>query len=62
MRQAGPRPHRIEGVNDANWVLEDFGDVVLHVFSADARKLYDLENLWGDAPRIDWQAELNRTR
>ncbi|MBS0263069.1 MAG: ribosome silencing factor [Planctomycetes bacterium] len=60
MRKTGARPRPIEGENDANWVLEDFGDIVIHVFSPDARKLYDLENLWADAPRIDWQAELKR--
>ena len=56
----GSRPRSVEGENDANWILEDFGDIVLHVFSDEARKLYDLEHLWADAPRIDWKAELER--
>jgi len=43
---------------DGPWICEDYGDVVLHVFSPDMRELYDLENLWGDAPRVDWQPVL----
>lgn len=42
---------------DENWVLLDFGPVVLHVFSPKARAYYDLENLWGDCKRVRW----NRT-
>ena len=60
MRTSGSRPRSVEGQNDANWILEDFGDIVLHVFSPEARKLYDLEHLWADAPRVDWKAELER--
>jgi ribosome-associated protein len=41
------------------WILQDFGDIVLHVFTAEARKLYDLENLWADALPVDWQAYLD---
>ncbi len=36
------------------WVCGDFGDVVLHVFTPDARRFYDLEHLWADAPRVQW--------
>jgi ribosome-associated protein len=47
----------IEGYRtEANWILMDFGDVVLHVFTEEGRELYDLENLKADAKRIDWQA------
>ena len=45
----------MEGADDASrWVLLDFGDFVLHLFDADWRHLYDLELLWGDAPRLEW--------
>ena len=44
MRIAGSRPRGIEGENDTNWILHDFGDIVLHVFSPEARALYDLED------------------
>lgn len=37
------------------WICHDYGDVVLHVFSPDARQQFDLENLWADAPRVDWK-------
>ena len=47
----------VEGYRtEANWILMDFGDVVLHIFTAEGRELYDLENLKADATRIDWQA------
>jgi ribosome-associated protein len=49
----------VEGLEGNTWVLEDFGDVVLHVFNADARKLYDLERLWADADRIEWRQAIS---
>jgi ribosome-associated protein len=51
----------IEGHESANWVLHDFGDVVLHVFDPATRPLYDLENLWADAESVDWRERLNTT-
>lgn len=48
------RPLRTEGLDDARWVLLDYGDVVVHVFNDEARRYYDLERLWSDAARIDW--------
>jgi ribosome-associated protein len=59
MRGEGSRPRGVEGRKDSSWILHDFGDIVLHVFSPEARKLYDLEHLWADAPRIDWKAALD---
>jgi ribosome-associated protein len=53
-RIGGPAPLRIEGLDDLRWVLLDYGDFVVHVFLDDARAFYDLERLWGDAPRVDW--------
>ena len=55
MKEVGSRRMGIEGQKSGTWVLEDYGDIVLHVFSEEARQLYDLEHLWGDAKRIDWQ-------
>lgn len=51
----GPGPLRVEGMSDARWVLMDYGDIVVHVFLEEARRYYDLERLWSDAPRFDWQ-------
>jgi ribosome-associated protein len=42
----------LEGLQQATWVLMDFGDVVVHVFQEDARRLYDIEGLWIDARRV----------
>jgi ribosome-associated protein len=54
MKRKGLRAYGIEGHRGAPWILEDFGDFVLHVFRENHRKFYDLESLWGDAPRLDW--------
>ena len=53
-RAGGPKPRRIEGLQDRLWVLMDYGDVVVHVFQQDQREFYDLERLWADVPRVDW--------
>jgi len=50
----GPKPKRIEGLQDRQWVLMDYGDVVVHVFQHHQREFYDLERLWADVPRLDW--------
>ena len=52
----GPRPKRIEGLDARQWVLMDYGDVVVHVFLQEVREYYDLERLWADVPRLDWTA------
>ena len=51
----GPKPIRIEGLDDLTWVLLDYGDFVVHVFNDEARRYYELERLWADVPKIDWQ-------
>ena len=56
LKERGSDRMGIEGYRtEGNWVLEDFGDVVLHVFNEETRKLYDLENLWADGVKVDWQ-------
>jgi ribosome-associated protein len=50
----GPAPIRVEGLTDAQWVLLDYGDFVVHVFLDEVRRYYDLERLWADAPAIEW--------
>ena len=50
----GPRPSRIEGQNEAEWVLADFGAFVVHVFHTETRQYYELERLWSDVAQIDW--------
>ena len=51
----GHGPQSVEGLDDARWVLLDFGDVVVHVFLDEVRGYYDLEHLWAGAPRLDWE-------
>ena len=43
------------GIDGESWMLIDFVDVVVHVFSQEARMYYDLDGLWGDAPRVTWE-------
>lgn len=50
----GPRPHRVEGLDEADWVLADYGSFVVHVFHTETRSYYELERLWGDVAVIDW--------
>jgi ribosome-associated protein len=51
----GPAPLRIEGLDDARWVLIDFGDFVVHVLVDEARDFYEIERLWSDAERWEWE-------
>jgi len=46
------RPRAIDGTLQTAWVVLDFFDVIIHVMRADVRERYDLETLWGDAPRV----------
>ena len=43
---------RIDGLNDGRWVLIDSGDVIIHIFHSDTRKVYDLESLWCEAKKV----------
>lgn len=47
------KPIRIEGLKDPNWVLMDYGDVVIHAFLDETRRYYDLEHLWSSAGKVD---------
>jgi ribosome-associated protein len=49
----GLLPRRVEGVAEARWILMDYLDVVIHIFTPEAREFYRLEQLWGEAPSID---------
>jgi ribosome-associated protein len=52
LAQAGVRPSHVEGESGADWVLMDYGDIVVHIFDEQTRIYYSLEKLWSDAPRI----------
>ena len=48
------KPYHVEGFEAGYWVLLDFIDVIVHIFSKETRDFYGLERLWGDAPRIEY--------
>jgi ribosome-associated protein len=55
MKRRGELKLGIEGSEEGRWTLIDYGDFVVHIFSAEARAYYALEEIWGDAPQLDWQ-------
>jgi ribosome-associated protein len=57
-KEMGDRRMGIEGYQECRWILLDYGDVVIHLFDAEARAFYDLENLWAEAKRVDLTAVL----
>jgi ribosome-associated protein len=54
MKKAGHRG-TAEGMESLQWVILDFGDIIVHVMTDEKRAFYNLEGLWGDAPTIAWQ-------
>ncbi|MGE3818703.1 MAG: ribosome silencing factor [Isosphaeraceae bacterium] len=55
MKRQGERKLGLEGAEEGKWVLIDYGDFVVHIFSPETRAFYALEDVWGDADRIDWR-------
>jgi ribosome-associated protein len=55
MKKIGEMKLGMEGSEEGRWILIDYGDFVIHVFSEDARTYYDLEQIWGDASRVEWR-------
>ena len=53
MKEAGILPHHVEGHRGGTWILQDYGDVVVHLFDKEARAFYDLDRLWEDAKVVD---------
>jgi ribosome-associated protein len=56
--ERGARPLHVEGYEAGEWVLMDYGDLIVHVFVEDSRKFYQLERLWRDAERVELPADL----
>jgi ribosome-associated protein len=52
-KEAGVIPISVEGYDSANWILMDFGDVIVHIFRPEFREIYNLESLWLDAPKLE---------
>jgi ribosome-associated protein len=55
MKAEGEERLGIEGYEAGKWIVQDYGDIVVHLFDPPTREFYDLEHLWADAPRIDWR-------
>ena len=53
MREKGLKPFGIEGEFEGQWILMDYGDLIIHIFYQPVREFYDLEGLWLEAPRVD---------
>ncbi len=53
LKEIGIEPHHIEGYNEASWTILDYGTVIVHIFSREAREFYKLEKLWSDSENID---------
>ncbi len=49
------KKYGMEGYRGARWILIDYGSVIVHLFDKEMRSYYDLEFLWGDAPKISWE-------
>jgi len=55
LRQFGFKPLRTAGLSEGNWILMDFNDFVVHIFSEEYRQYYDIERLWKDSKIIEWK-------
>ena len=49
-------PLHSEGVGEQQWILLDYGDVVVHIFAEEIRRFYEIERLYTDVPVVDWRA------
>jgi ribosome-associated protein len=56
MKKHGLTPSSSDGIQEGTWVIVDYLDVVLHVFTPEAREFYRLEDLWGDVPQLELEA------
>lgn len=54
-KRIGQRPFHVTGLDSAGWILLDFVDVVVHIFDQAHRLYYDLELIWGEAPKVRWR-------
>lgn len=55
LHEVGDRRMAIEGYEASSWIVQDYGDVMVHVFNPQTREYYALEELWADAPRVGWE-------
>jgi ribosome-associated protein len=55
LHRLGERRRTIQGYQVGRWIVQDYGDIMVHVFDSEAREYYALEELWADAPQLDWK-------
>lgn len=58
LRERGDVRLSIEGYEASSWVVQDYGDIMVHVFNPQTREYYALEDLWSDAPRVNWETHV----
>ncbi|MEP7078794.1 MAG: ribosome silencing factor [Chthoniobacterales bacterium] len=56
LKEQGVRPAAVDGFPASHWIVLDYMQVIVHVFHAEKRAFYSLEDLWGDAPRLSWES------
>jgi ribosome-associated protein len=54
LKAVGDRRLSVQGYQGSRWIVEDFGDIMIHVFDQESREYYSLDDLWADAPKVDW--------
>jgi ribosome-associated protein len=62
LRASGIRPSHVEGYQNSEWILMDYFDLVIHIFSKSARAYYDLERLWRDGKKLDTESVLKKEK
>jgi ribosome-associated protein len=55
LHKAGVKPASVDGSRGTGWMVYDYGNVIVHAMLPEVRRSFDLERLWGDAPRTDWE-------
>ena len=60
-KEEGIMPNHIEGLAEGTWILLDYSDMIIHVFHEQVRELFDIESLWGDAPRRSFRPKPRKT-
>lgn len=53
LSKAGLKGNKTEGYDTANWILQDYKDIIIHIFDRETRGMYDLERIWGDGKKVE---------
>lgn len=54
-KERGEKPYGVSGYDESTWIVVDYVDVIIHLFDGEHRAYYDLESLWGDSEKVDWE-------